>query len=62
MKVMVGKPGYREEEASLADTVKAAHTRITEKTYDADLVAKGISRDRIRHYGFAFEEKKVLIG
>lgn len=33
-----------------------------EKKYDAILIAKGISKDRIRHYGFAFEGKKVLIG
>lgn len=33
-----------------------------EKDYDALLLARGISRDRIRHYGFAFAGKKVLIG
>lgn len=36
--------------------------QITEKDYDAELLAQGISVDRIRHYGFAFEGKKVLIG
>lgn len=51
-----------EDEASLADTVKAALTQIAEKAYDSELAARGISRDRIRHYGFAFEGKKVLIG
>lgn len=51
-----------EEEASLADTVKTALAQIEEKAYDTELAARGISRERIRHYGFAFEGKKVLIG
>lgn len=51
-----------EDEASLADTVQAALEQIEEKTYDTGLTARGISRDRIHHYGFAFEGKKVLIG
>lgn len=50
-----------EEEGSLQDTVKAALQQITEKNYDAELEAAGIPKDRIRHYGFAFEGKKVLI-
>lgn len=51
-----------EEERTLEDTVKAAHTQITEKNYDAALINKGIAKERIHHYGFAFEGKKVLIG
>jgi len=51
-----------EDEASLADTVQTALEQIDEKAYDTELTARGISRDRIRHYGFAFEGKKVLIG
>lgn len=51
-----------EDEASLADTVQAALEQIEEKAYDTGLTARGISRDRIHHYGFAFEGKKVLIG
>ena len=51
-----------EEEASLEDTMKAALEQIEEKAYDTELTARGISRERIRHYGFAFEGKKVLIG
>ena len=35
--------------------------QIEEKNYDAELIARGIEKDRIRHYGFAFEGKKVLI-
>ena len=51
-----------EEETSLQDTVQSALVQIDEKKYDAELLARGIPADRIRHYGFAFEGKKVLIG
>lgn len=51
-----------EDEKTLADTVAAALRQIEEKAYDMELTARGIARDRIRHYGFAFEGKKVLIG
>ncbi len=32
------------------------------KKYDAELKRRGIPKEKIRHYGFAFEGKKVLIG
>ena len=51
-----------EDEAALADTVWAALRQIEEKAYDMELVARGIFPERIRHYGFAFEGKTVLIG
>ena len=51
-----------DEEETLKDTVRAALEQITEKNYDAELLLQGIPADRIRHYGFAFEGKKVLIG
>ena len=49
-------------EKDLEDTVAEALKQIEEKDYDSVLVSRGISKDRIRHYGFAFEGKKVLIG
>lgn len=50
------------KEKSLEEALKAAHAQIDEKKYTAVLETKGISPERIRKYGFAFEGKKVLIG
>ena len=50
------------EETSLQDTVQSALQQISDKNYDAELLAQGIPAKQIRHYGFAFEGKKVLIG
>ena len=50
------------QEANLEESVQSALKQITEKNYDAELLALGIPAEQIRHYGFAFEGKKVLIG
>lgn len=50
------------KEKNLQETVDAALQQIAEKQYDAGLIAKGIPKEHIRHYGFAFRGKEVLIG
>ncbi len=50
------------KEKNLKETLKNALSQIDEKAYDTELLARGIAKDRIRHYGFAFEGKNVLIG
>ena len=51
-----------ENEETLKDTVQAALDQINEKQYEANLIARGISKDKIYKYGFAFKGKEVLIG
>lgn len=49
-------------EKSLQETVNHALQQIKDKKYDTELTAKGIAKENIRHYGFAFQGKTVLIG
>ncbi|MCI9360311.1 MAG: AAA family ATPase [Hungatella sp.] len=49
------------EEKELSDTVDAALKQIKEKEYETVLIEKGISKENIYNYGFAFCGKKVLI-
>ena len=49
------------EEKSLEDTAREALAQIGRQNYEAALEDRGISPERIRKYGFAFEGKEVLI-
>ena len=49
-------------EAGLSETVQASLKQIEEKRYEAQLTARGLPKERIRKYGFAFSGKQVLIG
>ena len=52
----------KRREASLEDTVQEALQQIEKKQYAERLIARGIPKEHIRSYGFAFQGKKVLIG
>ena len=51
-----------DEEDGLKDTVQSALTQMKEKKYAAELMEKGITKENIHSYGFAFEGKRVWIG
>lgn len=52
----------RAKKETLEDAVQEALKQIVDKKYDAELVALGVPKEQIRHYGFAFAGKNVLIG
>ena len=52
----------KDEENKLEDTVAAALKQIEDKKYEQILLDKGIKKEKIRKYGFAFEGSRVLIG
>lgn len=51
----------KKKEKNLEETANRALQQIEEKKYETELVMRGISTERIRKYGFAFDGKKLLI-
>ena len=49
------------EEKELSETANAALRQIEEKKYATMLIEKGVTKEKIRIYGFAFCGKRVLI-
>lgn len=47
---------------SIEETVQAALQQIEDRNYEADLIARGVPKENIRKYGFAFQGKEVCIG
>ena len=52
----------KHKEDSLEETVQAALKQIEEKKYDIELIKRGVKKENIRHYGFAFRGREILIG
>ncbi len=50
------------DEKELSDTVASALEQIGRMQYEAALIQRGIPKEHIRKYGFAFRGKEVLIG
>ena len=50
------------DEKELSDTVASALEQIGRMQYEAVLIQRGIPKEHIRKYGFAFRGKEVLIG
>ena len=49
------------KEKSLEETAQSALAQIRERKYSRELREKGIAKEQIKEYGFAFEGKNVLI-
>ena len=60
--IMEFKVHNSKKEETLEETVDHALDQIEAMNYDAQLFARGFERKEIRHYGFAFEGKKLMIG
>ena len=51
-----------EDEPDLSATVESALEQIEKQKYESTLIAKGIPKEKIKKYGFAFCGKQILIG
>lgn len=60
--IMEFKVFSKPKDKTLKKAVENALKQIETMRYDAELLARGIPKKRIRHYGFAFDGQTVLIG
>lgn len=60
--VMEFKVFSEKKDQILENAVANALQQIEQMKYDTELISRGIPKERIRHYGFAFDGQKVLIG
>ena len=60
--IMEFKVFSKQRDKTLERAVENALQQINTMKYDSELLASGIPKKRIRHYGFAFDGQKVLIG
>ena len=49
------------KEKDLLMTAREALKQIEDKRYEEELIQRGVPKENIRKYGFAFQGKKVLI-
>lgn len=49
------------KDVTLEKAAEHALAQIEQKKYDTELISRGIGKERIRRYGFAFDGQKVLI-
>ncbi len=60
--VMEFKVFSLDRDRTMEAAVDKALKQLENMKYDTELLARGISREQIRHYGFVFDGQKVLIG
>lgn len=60
--VMEFKVFSKKKDKTMEKAVENALQQIDKMKYDTELISRGIPKERIRHYGFAFDGQKVLIG
>lgn len=60
--VMEFKVFSKQKDKTLKKAIENALKQIEDMRYDSELTARGIPKDKIRHYGFAFDGQVVLIG
>lgn len=60
--IMEFKVFSEKKDKTLEKAVENALQQIEQRKYDTELISRGIPKEHIRHYGFAFDGQKVLIG